>query len=66
MEEVNLFTNNKNSENDNDDDGSPIVPPEVPLSPMKKTEQVETILDEYDDEQSKLLALAQIMKKDRK
>ena len=40
--------------------------PEAPLSPMKKGEEVDKVLNQCSDSDSKLIALAQIMKKDRK
>lgn len=35
---------------------------DAPLSPIKKTEDVENALDQYEDNDSKLIALAQIIK----
>lgn len=38
----------------------------APLSPMKKAKEIEFALNQENDDESKLLALAQIIKKDRK
>lgn len=54
-------TTDSTSEND-----EPRVIPQPPLSPMKKAEEIEAVLNQYDDNESKLIALAQIIKKDRK
>ena len=36
--------------------------PDIPLSPMRKAEEIERVLSQYEDSDSKLIALAQIMK----
>lgn len=64
MEKVSLF--GKNDAEEEDDATASSDAPNVPLSPMKKTKEVEAVLSQYDDYESKLIALAQIMKKDRK
>lgn len=65
MEQINLFTKGENGQ-DEDDDNQPATPPVVPLSPMKKVEEIEHVLNQCEDTESKLIALAQLMKKDRK
>ena len=40
--------------------------PIPPLSPMKRGEEIEQVLSQYEDSDLKLIALAKIMKKDRK
>lgn len=63
MNQLSLFPNR--SEEGEGEEGV-ATSPSVPLSPMKKSKEVESILQQYDDNESKLIALAQIMKKDRK
>jgi seryl-tRNA synthetase len=64
MEELKMFKTS--TENPEQKPSELPSPPNVPLSPMKKASDVENILDQWDDSESKIIALAQIMKKDRK
>ena len=64
MEKISLFQ--KSTGEDDDETEDSITTPNVPLSPMKKPKEVDELLQQYQDNESKLIALAQIMKKDRK
>ena len=62
--ELNLFDRDKNGV-EGEEPQSPTAPT-VPLSPMKKAEEIELVLQQYDDNESQILAIREIIKKDRK